>query len=367
MPGRRVAVGTGATSWDFSPDASFLVLARHVENRTSVSASLQFVDVRRMRALGRVRLGSGDIRGLVWLDADRLLAVRANCCTSGATVFVVDAARRRVLDTRSLDGQLLRVGAAAEGLVLLTAPDELGAARLVFLDGAGAPRSITLDRIAAGYDYPDGPEGPDEVVRAIEPGLAVDADAGTAYVVPAAGDLAAVELASGAVSYRTLRAPSSRLQRFLSWLEPTAQAKVLEGSSRFATYLGNDLIALTGVNYIRGERRTVVEPAGLAVVEAGSGVSRKLDDQATSVVQADGLLLAPGPDGLAAYGSDGGRRFAVLPGKAVYVAEAVGGRAYVGVEPQSGRRFLKMIDLASGRVLGERRAELPKLLLTTPR
>jgi hypothetical protein len=86
-------------------------------------------------------------------------------------------------------------------------------------------------------------------------------------------------------------------------------------------------------------------------------------------VLAEGLLLATGSSwdsetrrstgvGLAAYGLDVGRRFRLLEGKAVWVMQAFRGLAYVGVPDEP----MRVVDLASGRVVGERRQH-PLLLL----
>jgi hypothetical protein len=126
------------------------------------------------------------------------------------------------------------------------------------------------------------------------------------------------------------------------------------------------------VDYRPGGDGPIVEPAGLAIVEAQSGLTQKLDQHATWFERSDGLLLATSWDGeassgtgmgLAAYGTDGSRRFQVMSGQAVWIAEAFGGRAYVARTGHVARRFLRVVDLSSGRLLGERKVELPDLLL----
>jgi hypothetical protein len=67
--------------------------------------------------------------------------------------------------------------------------------------------------------------------------------------------------------------------------------------------------------------------------------------------------------GLAAYGADRTLRFHVLDGRSTGLAAALGGRAYVYVNGQNGIATIEVVDLAAGRIVGERSPDLPMLLL----
>ena len=201
----------GASSWSFSPDRSVLAAG------TDGTAALTFVDVRRMRELGFVKLGaSGRVAATWWVDASRLVAVVTGARVS---VVVVDPSARRVLSRRGLGATtLLKIGGTSDELVLLLAPSaSIGPARLALVDGAGRVRFIDVDQVSAGAARPVWEEsaGP-AFVRVVEPGLAVDGERRRAYVVPPAGDVAEVELESGHVVYHALSDPVSspgRLRR----------------------------------------------------------------------------------------------------------------------------------------------------------
>jgi len=64
--------------------------------------------------------------------------------------------------------------------------------------------------------------------------------------------------------------------------------------------------------------------------------------------------------GVAVYGPDRTRRFQLLPGRPAWVGFVYRGRAYVSVADESA---LRIVDLASGRIVGSRRAESPWPLL----
>ena len=63
---------------------------------------------------------------------------------------------------------------------------------------------------------------------------------------------------------------------------------------------------------------------------------------------------------LAHYGRDGGRRFVLFAGRGVWVDEALGERAFVHVGDSA---RVQVVDLGSGRVVGQRRQPPPRLLL----
>jgi hypothetical protein len=99
---------------------------------------------------------------------------------------------------------------------------------------------------------------------------------------------------------------------------------------------------------------------------------RTVDAGANAFAVADGLLLATGGTwtsddpssqhgiGLAAYGPDLALRYRALPGTFVGVQATLGGRAYVYGDEGN---VLRVLDVATGRVVGSRTDTLPWLLL----
>ena len=111
-------------------------------------------------------------------------------------------------------------------------------------------------------------------------------------------------------------------------------------------------------------------PAGLTLVDTGTWETRTLDRGAAYAQLADGLLLVTGGSwdssterstsmGLAAYDVAGTRRFHLLEDRQVYIHQVFRGRAYIGEEGQP----IRVVDLASGRVVDTRREAPPWLLL----
>jgi hypothetical protein len=208
-------------------------------------------------------------------------------------------------------------------------------------------------------------------------------------VVPADGPLATVDLTSLAVEYHTLAEPRSLLGRLRNWLEPVAQAKASDGTSRQALWLGGGLLAVAGSDdhtFIgqHGEVSMRTVPAGLSLVDTNAWTVRRIDESVSHVSRAGNLLLATGYSwdsstqrqgafGLAAYGLDGSKRFHVFSGTTLTQLRIYGDRAYVGVDGivrvgdtymrlDDGSAF-KIVDLASGRIIGTRTASIPMLLV----
>jgi hypothetical protein len=338
--------------WSVSPDRSRLALARH---EAGVLRSLRLIDVRRMRVTADVRLTGGAVGLVAWPAPERLLAVQERCCREEQQLLVVDLTRRRVSVTRPLGGTVVGSGWTARELVLLVAPARrIGPARLAIVDAAGEMRFVELGSIAAGTEMVNPAR---HRTRYQTPGLTVDRSGRRAFVV-APERVAAVDLASGAVSHHELERSTSLLSRLRDWLEPVAHAKAASGQTRSAQWLGGGVIAVTGSD--ESEQR--LEPAGLSLVDTGDWSMRTIDRGATAVHVAGDLLLATGSDiGLVAYGLDGDRRFQRFEGREVWLERVLAGRAYVLM--WDGRReLLRVVDLATGRVRGERPRPLPWLV-----
>jgi hypothetical protein len=244
-------------------------------------------------------------------------------------------------------------------------------ARLVVVDVEGRTRLTIIDRIRAGAISDE-----EHHSRTISPGLAVDPESRRAFVVPHAGPIAEIDLQTLRVTYHELDQPSL-LGRLLSWLTPAAQAKVLEGLVREARWLGDGMLAVSGVDYslaasATGQPPLVAAPAGLSLVNTRSWTSRVLDDQASGFAVGSGLVVAQGGSwdsgqergqgpGLRAFGLDGRQRWQHRPGENLWMDPA-GSVGYAYVSESSA----EVIDLATGSVLATVRLDdrnpMPELL-----
>jgi hypothetical protein len=187
-----------------------------------------------------------------------------------------------------------------------------------------------------------------------------------------------VELPTLAVRTRELSKPVSLFGRLRNWLEPAAHAKASEGPTRTARSLGNELIAVSGSDSRAIVRAGKIEeqtttPAGLTLIDTRTWSVRTLDVRASIFVFADGLLLATGTSydsvsgqrstmGLVAYSPSGEKRFALFPDREPWVSTVLDGRAYVGFGGGPGQT-LSIVELATGRIVGERSGIMPALLL----
>jgi hypothetical protein len=351
-PAPRVAVGSPACAprsggemcssipaWDRSPGRSRLAVAR---NRPHAAHSLRLVDPRQMRVEADVPVAGGPLGLVAWLAGGRVLALQEVCCQERQQVLTIDAAHRRVIGRQSVEGTVLRVARTPRALVMLVAPTSaIGAPLLEVARGDGTVTVVTLDRVRAGVEVTD--PAAHRVKRAL-PGLAVDRAGRRAFVV-APGLVAEVDLRDLAVGYHALGHRTSLLDRVRDWIDPVAEAKEDTGPVRTAIWLETGVLAVTG--------------AGLSLVDTRSWNARTLDRDSSDVRLVGDLLLAAGERGLTAYGLDGGKRFRLFEGQAVWVSEVYDGRAYVG---SPGANPLRVVDPATGRVLGERVESIPRLL-----
>jgi hypothetical protein len=342
LRGRRVALDGHAGAWAFSPDR------RRIAFGVGEALGLNLVDVRRMRRAGRVILANGEVRLLTWPTRNRIVGVE-----NVTGLFVVDPQRRRLIRSQRLDAWVQGFDRVGTSLVLLLAPERrIGAARLAVVNPDGAMRSVTLDRIRAGSNVPEEPP-PDFRGESRHAALAVDAAGNRAFVVGAAGDpVAEVNLAGLAVAYRTPTARRSFLARLHDWLEPAASAKLpMAGSSRWAVWLGEGLLGVSGSETtVVGEQATTT-PAGLSVVDTREWSVRQVDSRASGFVYVDGMLLAEGERmGLAGYTREGTRRYELFAGRDVSIWTVLASRVFA--QPHNGQ--IHVIEAVTGRVVGKR-------------
>jgi hypothetical protein len=374
--GRVLRLNGLAGAWALAPDARLLAFAFRPHLNSSAD-TLRFYGVAGPSKAGRgVPLG-GPALALIWMRPDRILAYVNDCCPNpngAASILAVDPRSRRTVARTPIEGSVLQIARGPDSLVLLAGETgRIGPSRLVVVDADGASRSVSLDRINAGLTWPEGLDDP--VGTRVIPGLEVDTTRNRAFVIAPDGVVAEVELDSLVVSYHQLVESRSSLDRIADWLSPAAEAKGINGPSLTARWVGDGLIGVAGSHETtvhEGERlRITSHPLGLRIVDTRDWSMQMLDAGADAFTVSDGLLLATGASwsseprsesgmGVAVYDQDRTRRFQLLAGRQAWIGFVYRGRAYVSV---SGQSALQVVDLASGRIVGTRRADAPWPLL----
>ena len=374
LPGPRLRLRYGISSYGWSPDRSLLALG-DVDDDV-----LHLVDPARLRRLGTMDFGivAEAPQSLAWLGPRRV-AVVAGDSGDGSTLVMVDPVARRVLTRRRLPPADLAVAAAGNRLVLLRSPVEgIGPVRLLVVDGQGRVGQVELGEIHAGFQNPPDWDRPGAYGIGHSAGLAVDPEGGRAFVVAAAAAVAEVDLAGLRVTYRHLRQPVSLL-RLAHWLVPPAEAKWGAGSWRGACWLGDGTLAVSGgassiVGDTVAEQRMDQRPSGLKLVDTRSWTVRPLDPAATSVAWRSGRLLSYGGAwdvdaqrergvGLTLYGPGSRPGRQLLAARLVVDADLNGDLAYVEVDNGHGGLGHLVVSLRDGQVLASADGPGPFLLL----
>jgi hypothetical protein len=374
LPGRKANLGSHFGSWAFSGDRRSLAVGS-CEGPGARTPGIRFVDAHRMRVRGDVPLARyrrGCASALTWLRSERLLAVVSTGASGVSEVVLVDARTRRVLRRSSLPASPSAVGRTDEELILLVSSfGEFAPARLAVIDSDGAVRVRSVEGILAGTVVDE--SSAEYRAKTIQPGLAVDPEGRRAFVVPASGPVAEVDLATLDVSYHDLDRPSL-LGRLLRWVTPAAQAKVIEGPVREARWLGNGLLAVSGMDYsvevgANGAGRLRQTPAGVRLIDTHSWTSRLLESEASGVAVGVGLVVAQGGrwdsveergygPGLRAFGLDGTERWRLHDGEYRWL-DSAGPVGYVRLDD----RTADVVDLGSGVVMARvARNPFPQLL-----
>ena len=238
--GRRVhlaPVGGWATA--FSPDRRTLAVGGG-----QGFATVELVDVRRMRSLGVVDLNmSGSIALLSW-HRGYLFAVVDD--QHRRAVVTVDPVTRRVQARHGVIGTILQVKRAGGQVVLLLGPGEgIGPLRLAVVGGKGTASAVIPGFVGGSSTVRS---GQDVHTREEIPALVIDERGGRALVF-SRGSVAEVSLSNLSVTTHALSEPVSLLDRFRNWLEPPAHAKLVDGFRREGIWLGNGRFAVTGMDY----------------------------------------------------------------------------------------------------------------------
>ena len=339
LAGRRVGLAGEPLGWSFAPDRSRLALGSAPRG-----AELRLIDLRRMRALGDVRVARrGSAIATAWAGPRRVIAVvvTPGCCGAGDTIVAgVDVRRRRVVWERRLGGSLQAGERLRRGVLLVLGPRgrSIGPSRLVEVRARGTTHSAALPEIRSGT------ESRGRVSHSWDPGLAVDRSSGRAFVVQAEAPLAEVDLATFAVRWHPLQ-PMARA------------ADAAAGPTRHALWLGRGTLAVTGSDTDHSGGRERTTPAGLTLVDTRRWRARTIDSRTTDVAVAAGTVLASSfvfdsrrgttaGSGLTGYDLDGTRRFHLFGKAAIPGVQPLGRRALVGT--MSGNT---LIDARTGRSL----------------
>ncbi len=361
-------------AWAYCDDGSALALATQPEAGVG-GAKLQIVDPRLLRREALVRLPWGEVRALAWAPG-RINLVVDDVDAGEIHVIGVDGTSFKIIARQTLPGAVFGVGRVGQTLVLLTGPARgIGSAGIAVVGTDGSVRTATLPQIAAGTDMWSGQEAPDfSKMHQNIPGLAVDPQAGRAFVVPASGTVAEVALSTLSVSYHSLAQPASLFGRLHDWVEPKAEAKGVNGPARTAQWLGNGVLGVTGGDETATlgsdkQLHMTWTPAGLTLIDTNTWGTRLVDRGADSFAVSGDTMLVTGSRsddsartgmGFAVYGLDGTRKLSVLRGDAAYLMLAWRGKAYLGVGDTNGAT---VVDLAKGEVVGARYAPLAQLLI----
>ena len=225
----------------------------------------------------RLTAGGGVARAVTWAGNRVLAVVEA---PFGAVVTAIDPLAGRVVRRTRLARPFgYQVDRLPDGLVfLLGARSRTGPVQLAVVDAEGVTRVVTVRQAAA---------------RA---GLAVDPVGRRAYIVDGERVLT--------VDLRTLAVSDPGPVRTL--------AKAPLGSERSASWLGNGLLAVSGLD----RDATSASPAGLRLVDVLDRTSRTIHPSATSFTVAGRVLLVENRSSrralnVTAYGFDGRQRYRV--------------------------------------------------------
>ena len=338
--GRRLDIGKPPTG----------VVARSRDGRTIVLGhgtmpELRFVDVRTMRAAGRLRLtGLGSVLQGFWLAPNRLVVLRAG---TDPAVLVVDPIARRVLEQHPLDGVVTGAVTAKGRLVtLLTQEAAIGPARLAVVGADGQVGIVALPGVTAGFTPPRDEQEPG---RQASPGVAVD-PSGSLAVVITPETLLVIDLDRLVVTRQYQRETRS----------PARVGKLIEGWGRSATWLRNDTIAVSGWRYAVEGNRVIPSTTGVELVDVTTGQARMLDATATGAARSGDILLTFGGSALRGYELDGRSRFELLRGRDTAYVQTVGRWIYVGRDNST---TFSVVDGRAGRVVGTARTPNPTIVL----
>lgn len=344
---------------EVSPDGSTLALA------AGEAPTIEFLDLSEMRSLGTVDLRTpGYVSRLSWSSGMLFAAV------GQSAVALVHPKAQQLVETRQVDGSFVGdIHAIPAGLLALVAPSQGIGQLKAFVFGGKGTSSVPLHGIVGGSETDPGDDEADFRVFENIPGLAIDPSGERALVVPAGGEVAEVSLDNLRVTNHSLSQPVSLLERFRDWLEPAAQAKVIEGPIRQAVWMTSGLVAVTGTDYtVSDENEVIGEPAGLSLIDTSDWSVRTINERVDGMLLAGQRLVAFEPwcagdgdsFGFAAYDLRGNELYRICRDEG-FDAQVVGDYLYLGFNDNT--RF-EVIELRTGRIVAQPRTTKTTSLLT---
>src|SRR5919204_354308 len=334
------------------------------------------LDVAPLEVVRSVELGRiGGVERIDWLGAGAAVVLYA--APDGTRIAWVDPTTGEVTKRARLGVAPYQAVSGGGRLVLLLPPRKgIGTARLEIVGADGRTRVVRLPKIRIGSTVPGGRTA----FRRIQPGLALAPETGHAYVVGTDSVVADVDVRSLRVSNHSL-VRRSLAARLGAWLVPAAEAKMLAGPALHAQWLGDGLLAVAGTSYSatigKNSETYSATPLGLRIVDVRTWTQRTLDAGADGFAIGNGALLAFGVRskfgtttptvvsgmGVAAYGTDGSRRFHLLPTVPVGSLEVNGSLAYGWLVDAANPWHLVVLDVAAGTVVRDLRLAHPTRLL----
>ena len=312
-----------------------------------------------MKSLGTVDLGiDGWISFLSWDDGYVFAVVDGE---SDRAVVTIDPVGRLVQARHPVNGTILQVRRGVDQqVVLLLAPRHgIGPLRFGVVGGKGMT-TTPIPGFTGGW----GTDQDGDVVRARQkiPALIVD-EVGERALVVSGRAVAEISLNNLAVSRHTLSEPVSLLGRLRNWLEPPAEAKLVDGPWRNGTWIGDGLLAISGEDYSsEGGQHHHAEPAGISIVDTRDWSVQTIDDNSVEVVATEHALVGHGGyelGGVTGYDAGGDKLFELLPNTSVWL-QVVGG--YVYAVHENSKTFT-VIDPSLGRVVGKATTKEPLTLV----
>ena len=304
------------------------------------------MDIADWRSMGVARVARTGWLTVGWVGPDRVLAI-AGESSGRQRLLWIDVSSRKVVARRSFSGWNVNSLTVPGGLALAVGPSKgVGPLRILLVDESGGIRTITIDGIEAGANYPESSEASG---RVLTPAVTVDQESGRLYAFAARGLLVAeVDLASGAVGYHSLGASASKGNIGVWW--------------RHAVWAGDGRIAVTGDHWPpvrgRGPYNGPV-PFGVRMIDTRAWTVSTLDPRPDTMHVAGETVLASGTrwfdggrrtrsTGLLAFDRSGGRAFTRFTGRQVVLLGSRGRLGYVWIRRT---RTAHVIDMANGRTL----------------
>lgn len=333
--GGAVDLGEYHEAWAFSPDGRALAVG------TFARTGVRLVDPVALRIVRDVPMPIAAV-AVGWVGPDRIAVLLQK-----GGVVIVEASSGRIERRWPLSYRLpcsgRRAATTPSGVVFVVAARRGGAVRLLRVDGDGDLRTRALARVRA----------PATRRTCGSPGFAVDPSGRRALVAGSRGPVAEVDLASLAVTYRSVRGlprglrarPSCRSRRplctgprTLDW--PIARTAVLAGSN-------------------------AGRAAGAVAIDTTAWSARPIDSRAADLeVAEDGAVLSfGGSGGLRASRLGGALRWTALRGTRVRAVAVAGTQLYALDDPP---RATRILAARTGAVVG-RAGPLGRLEILTGR